>query len=375
MRRLCEVGTLLVVGSMLGFLIGARERPPLGGTAPLAALGPLGADVDQAKHVKPSGLRPRAKPRPQARNPPSSDAATVPIRKARHETTLWANVRVERMAACSSYLTRSEPLAPKAGSVWQIDSGVLMYTEPIALQMKRFTQRDNLWEAEEEVLWQRFFADARAADCAGGGAQCAVLDIGAAYGYYSILSKLFSPDEVRVHAFNPHPSFMRDLRYNLMLNRFDGAVCLHELAVSDTSSQGALSYSVASGITRTNQGGEHGKNTAKTVKTTTLDDWAPAHAPELIAADQRPAFLLVKIDIEGAGAMALRGAKSLSPFVTHVMMGIHNDEEWEAAKSAFQPPEFEVLDERRRGDATSPNGVFIARRAQGAWKGAGNKGH
>ena len=52
-----------------------------------------------------------------------------------------------------------------------------------------------------------------------------------------------------------------------------------------------------------------------------------------------------------------------------------HDEEWEAAKSAFQPPEFEVLDERRRGDATSPNGVFIARRAQGAWTGAGDKGH
>ena len=102
MRRLCEVGSLLVVGSMLGFLIGARERPPLGGTAPLAALGPLGADVDQAKHVKPSGLRPRAKPRPQARNPPSSDAATVPIRKARHETTLWANVRIERMATADA---------------------------------------------------------------------------------------------------------------------------------------------------------------------------------------------------------------------------------------------------------------------------------
>ena len=32
---------------------------------------------------------------------------------------------------------------------------------------------------------------------------------------------------------------------------------------------------------------------------------ARPHAPELIAADQRPAFLLVKIDIEGAGAMAL----------------------------------------------------------------------
>ena len=63
--------------------------------------------------------------------------------------------------------------------------------------------------------------------------------------------------------------------------------------------------------------------------------------------------------------MALRGAKSLSPFVTHVMMGIHNDEEWEAAKSAFQPPEFEVLDELAFSAELKRMGVLLRDRETG----------
>uniref|UniRef100_A0A7S3EY87 Methyltransferase FkbM domain-containing protein n=1 Tax=Haptolina ericina TaxID=156174 RepID=A0A7S3EY87_9EUKA len=278
-------------------------------------------------------------------------------------TTLW--FRDERHAPCSTHLSSRERLIPQRGEVWELDSGVLLYANPIQLQIgKRFKQHVNLWEADEEIYWKRAFADVDAACSASASdATCTVLDVGAAYGYYSILSRLHTPPAVQVHAFNPHPSFMRDMRQNLMLNRVDGSVCLHELAVSNQSNaKAALSYSVASGI-RQKGFHEHGKGTALPVNTTSLDEWAAAAAPWLLPGAAAPlAFLLVKLDIEGAAELALKGAWRLMSRATHIFIGIHDTAEWDAVERTFDSSRYEILVKSRSGDGDRrPNGAFIAR--------------
>lgn len=100
-----------------------------------------------------------------------------------------------------------------------------------------------------------------------------------------------------MHAFNPHPLFMHELRRNLMLNGLDGSICLHESAVSNRSNaRVSLEYAVGSGIVGQPHAHEHGRHTWAEVNTTTLDDWAAMAAPQLLA--QQPAFLLVKLDVE-----------------------------------------------------------------------------
>lgn len=166
------------------------------------------------------------------------------------EPPVWE--RRERIAACSANLSSPAPLvqAPYNHSTlantnpvsrvqrspalaWLLASGVLLGTEPIERQLRRFSAAGsaNLWEQEDELFWRAAFRDAAlhpACHRLGGG--CAVLDVGAAFGYYSLLTKLWAPAGVVAHAFNPHPAFMHEMRKNLLLNRLDGHVCLHELA-------------------------------------------------------------------------------------------------------------------------------------------------
>ena len=164
---------------------------------------------------------------------------------------------------------------------------------------------------------------------------------------------------MRVHAFNPHRSFMAEMRQNLMQNGQDGSVCLHEYAVSDRSNETVrLEYAVGSGINWRAGGHEHGRDTWAECQTTTLDDWAKAAEERRPLLDQ-PAFLLAKFDIEGAAAAALHGMPKLLPKVTHWFIGIHNEAEWAAATAAFNASDYDILVQTKRGK-NDPNGAFIA---------------
>ena len=222
-------------------------------------------------------------------------------------------------------------------------------------------------------MWRQAFAEAaeRPACAKAPGSvspgdesgSCAVLDVGAAYGYYSLLTALHAPAGVRAHAFNPHPAFMHELRRNLMLNRVDGRVCLHEYGVSEAPGNATMEYSVCGKIWGGSCIHEHGgTSTLRQVRVTTLDEWAASSAPALLR--RRAPFLFVKLDIEGAGAMAIRGGRRLLHHATHVLVGIHNPDEWKEAHATFRPPVWEVLMARQKGGAHDPNGVFAARRAR-----------
>ena len=49
-----------------------------------------------------------------------------------------------------------------------------------------------------------------------------------------------------------------------------------------------------------------------------------------------PPFLFVKLDIEGAATAALAGGRRLLQHATHVLVGIHDDDEWAAARETVR---------------------------------------
>jgi len=281
--------------------------------------------------------------------------------------------RAERIASSCSELTnestqvvlrdrdRDAVIKATCKPIWHFTSGVrLSTTHMLGIQLDRF-KTYNLWEQDEERWWgQAIDTVNRQQLCSTPKDGCAVLDVGAALGYYTIMSRLRLPAGVAVHAFNPHWIFMSTLRQNLMLNQQDGSVCLHEQAVSNTSGdlvRFGFGYAAGLGVR------DHrvGSRSMATVQTTTLDEWARQHLSE-----QRPPFLLVKIDVEGAADLVLQAATKLIGVASHFVIGIHSNQELDAVQRAIGPPAYEVLTARARGSQSSPNGEFVAR--LGSWQ-------
>ena len=320
------------------------------------------------------------------------------IKENKNMTMLYAP-QPERIASCSTVLT-SSPLEvphtnasrsnPKLGQselgqlplAWRFASGVMLSTtHMLDVQTRRFSTTGNVWEADEELLWKNAFEAAKRvqkkANCqerraASFRPECGglVIDGGAALGYYTLLSMLHAPRGTTIHAFNPHPVFMRALRDNLVLNRADGSVCLHERALSSVpDDRVSFGFGYGAGIDARDGRASHKE---VIVRTTTLDAWAAAYLPALppravesavaTRSASHPPFLLVKLDIEGAADKALAAASTLIGRATHWFIGIHNNRELHAAKQAIKPPLYTVLANGRNGKGKgSPNGMFVAR--------------
>lgn len=125
-----------------------------------------------------------------------------------------------------------------------------------------------------------------------------VFDVGAHVGYYTtLLSTLVGPGG-RVHAFEPHPGNFQVLSRNTaeLAN-----VTVVNAAVTERSDRRLLHFSRNSGrhsLFRTEFTGKAGRSLE--VLTTTLDDyWAGIGCPPVA---------LVKIDVEGAEPLVIRGA-------------------------------------------------------------------
>lgn len=128
-----------------------------------------------------------------------------------------------------------------------------------------------------------------------------VADVGANFGYYTILMAAAVGAEGRVHAVEPHPDTAHVLRQNVVLNGFARYTAIHELA---------LGADARTSVTLFTPDGEP-KNAAVvaapldggvsiTVPATTMDDLLGEHKIDLI-----------KIDAEGAEEGILIGMSGL----------------------------------------------------------------
>jgi FkbM family methyltransferase len=119
-----------------------------------------------------------------------------------------------------------------------------------------------------------------------------VFDIGAHVGFYSLLSAVLSEPDGRVFAFEPVPQNAANLRRHVALNHV--AVEVIEAAVADREAEGRFEVGADS---YTGSLGDQGAP----VRVVTID--------ALCITAKLPKPDVVKIDVEGAEALVLRGAR------------------------------------------------------------------
>lgn len=119
-------------------------------------------------------------------------------------------------------------------------------------------------------------------------------DIGANVGFYTLLSSARAGSSGRVISFEPLPSNVEFLRKHIALNGCAN-VDVRPVAISDRDGEATFQDTESNATGRLAAGG------GRRVRTETIDG--------LLARGEIPPPSIVKIDIEGAEGMALRGAR------------------------------------------------------------------
>lgn len=159
------------------------------------------------------------------------------------------------------------------------------------------------------------------------------LDVGAHKGYFSLMLARLVGFEGRVVAFEAHPENAQMLRRNVKLNGYADVVEVENLAISDTSEGKATLHAgrrSASAewtiITEADSKGRPAKP-AIAVGQTTLDDY--------FGSEDHIDF--IKIDVEGAEARVLAGAKRVILDQDPVLLiEFHNSKCWESARDLVE---------------------------------------
>lgn len=129
----------------------------------------------------------------------------------------------------------------------------------------------------------------------GGGL---MIDVGANYGYFSLLWCAGRPDN-RVHAVEASPGNVSPLRHNIATNHLAERVVLHEWAASNV--EGTVDFDLGS-AQETGWGGVVLQKTAQSIT-------VPAHRLDRMFVGE--CVELLKIDCEGADSLVLEGAEGL----------------------------------------------------------------
>ena len=122
-----------------------------------------------------------------------------------------------------------------------------------------------------------------------------VIDIGAHVGYYTLLASMLAGESGSVWAFEPEPTNAAFLRRHMYLNNCRN-VQVEELAVSNTTGHARFLCGKGSGTGHLDRTGD------MEVRTVRLEDFCAARGITPSA---------IKIDVEGAEAAVLDGAKEL----------------------------------------------------------------
>jgi len=134
-------------------------------------------------------------------------------------------------------------------------------------------------------------------------------DIGANLGQYTLLAAKQVGINGQVHSFEPSSRMFSELKFNVELNGLSNVCNLNNVAVSDKEGISKLSKYEAGGEVYGSLGNQNWAESCKSiigheeVKTITLNGYIKER--NIIHVD------LIKIDIEGAELLALRGANQL----------------------------------------------------------------
>jgi FkbM family methyltransferase len=140
-------------------------------------------------------------------------------------------------------------------------------------------------------------------------------DVGANFGYYSMIVSKFSGGQARIYAFEPFAPIFASLQRNKELNGLEN-VLTFKLALSDK--EGEIEFlappvgNLGGGKISPVKVDAQPRAVSERVKTTTLDAFAQSHAVAKID--------FIKVDVEGAEMMLLSGAKETIGRCKPVMM-------------------------------------------------------
>ena len=172
------------------------------------------------------------------------------------------------------------------------------------------------WLGVYEYEKQRLFADAVKLGQV-------VYDVGANVGFYTLLASRLVGPTGKVVAFEPLPRNLAFLRRHVEMNDRHGNVTVVAAAVSDRAGTARFDPGPMPEMGRLSSAG------TVEVRTVALDQW--------IAEQGAPAPGFIKIDVEGAEASVLRGARALLTGVRpDVLVATHGDAEHEDCRGILQ---------------------------------------
>jgi FkbM family methyltransferase len=150
--------------------------------------------------------------------------------------------------------------------------------------------RGTLEQSVQEVLRRRLVPGA------------VVLDVGASFGFFTLIAARIVGPSGHVHAFEPCAEDVVALRRSLAINDLSGRVTVHEAAVSDRPGYAPFVVVRERGWSHLAQRGRHPEAVAtREVAVEALDGLL----------ETLPRVDLVKIDVEGSEAHVLHGARDL----------------------------------------------------------------
>jgi len=123
-----------------------------------------------------------------------------------------------------------------------------------------------------------------------------IFDVGANFGYYSLVLAHFLQRNCTVFAFEPNPQTYQLLCNNISLNKMETVIHAQPMGLSDSDDEASFVEPVGNtGATTLVKG--------RGIRVTTLDSFVRDHQVSKVD--------LIKIDVEGMERLVLRGARSL----------------------------------------------------------------
>jgi FkbM family methyltransferase len=137
-------------------------------------------------------------------------------------------------------------------------------------------------------------------------------DIGAHFGFYSLIASQIIGDKGKIYAFEPHPYNLKILRKHIELNNITNVVII-SAAVSDRPGKAKFAYGTGTGTGHLSEKGDI------EVDTVSIDD--------LIQKKEILPPSIIKIDVEGAEILVLKGAwNTITLFYPVIFLAAHSTE-------------------------------------------------
>lgn len=242
---------------------------------------------------------------------------------------LLASIAGPVHAFCTRLSHKLESKVHKNGVALRLENGQTMYVgrdRGLWMATALFWHGLDGFERETSQTLRFFFARS-----------LTVIDVGANYGFYTILAALWNPD-LRVVAFEPVLPIYESLKKNVELNHLDGRVVCENLALSDQSGHATLylpnkegldyeaTGTLAPGSWQVRQDSPHLQ-----VKTARFDDYESSHPMKVD---------LIKIDVEDFEANVLAGMQGTikrdRPFIVCEILPRNQEHRNEATRRMVQ---------------------------------------